>query len=243
MSHRCVECDATFCKPFNLRRHQIDHHSDETMDHEYSTNNSVYDGHDVFGSIPTKYSKRESNDNISSGNDTATESDQSNHSKSDDEEETETKENDSNSETGKYAAVNHGYHSNYLVDKWIQKSYRAHVDEALELLEEMRNDDENEDLDYLKKRIRKKLLPKYRKNFRAIYRKCLLQMDAFQKNPVHKRVMKTVKKLQKRDGLDRDEAIRKALTERKHLVNRLVSSDSEQSSDSESPSESSCEVE
>jgi vacuolar-type H+-ATPase catalytic subunit A/Vma1 len=230
----------------------IQKHDVDPMELEDSVAAPIIDNkHDIFGKIPKKYrridedSSDSSNDNSSddSSSDSSDDSssDSSDDSSSDssenesngesesDQSKTEAEENIATSSSDKLLGKPLYYDSNYMVDKWIQKAYRSHVDEALELAAEMCEEDE--DLDSLKRRVRKKLLPKYRKQFRKLYQKSLLQMEAFRKNPVHKSVMKTVKKLKRRGGLDKDEAIRKAVTERKHLINRLVASDSEESSE------------
>lgn len=239
MSYDCEYCGNYFSKPFNLRRHMILKHDIDPMESEDFIDEPLIDEkHDVFGKIPKKYrrsdvdgyssdSSSDDSSDDSVGNDSDCESNQSNT-------EDETKPETSGS-SDKISGNPLRYDSTYMVDKWIQKAYRFHVDKAVELAEQMR--EENEDIDSLKRRVRRKLLPKYRKHFRKVYQRKLLQIESFRKNPIHKRVMKTVKKLKRKDGLDTDEAIRRAVSDRKHLINRLVSSDSEESSDESENSE------
>lgn len=194
------------------------HDNSEEMDVEQTGGGRIIDDkHDIFGYVPKKYR------NTPSGSEA-------------DENKDEESENSASSSDDERDGTN-PYGEFYMIDKWIGRAHRHHKPEANEIVAQLREENEDLDDDDLRRIVVKKLLPKYRKHFRTIYQNHLLQMEGLKKNRVHKQIMETVRQLEKEQDMDRDEAIRKAVTERKHLIDRLVSSDEDGSSSDESSDE------
>ena len=66
------------------------------------------------------------------------------------------------------------------------------------------------------------LLPAYRKRLRIFYPEYLKWLHALKTNPVHKKVMTTLRRFMDDDGMDFAEAAEAAISKRKYLLNRLI---------------------
>ena len=66
------------------------------------------------------------------------------------------------------------------------------------------------------------LLPAYRKRLRIVYLQYLKWYHALKTDPVHKKVMTTLRWFMDDDGMDFAEAAEAAINKRKYLLNRLV---------------------
>lgn len=205
-------------------------HDMETED-ECSKDHPFGKGYDVFGKVP-KHLRDSNNDDdsdsdsdgdSSNGGDSGNESDEDNSDCSMDE---------NIEQKGGYNRKSDPYN---VIDKWVVGAYRRHIDEALDMADKLGEKEEN--LATIKRIVKRKLLPKYRKSFRDIYTDNLLKMDCLKKEPVTRKVLKTAKQLERENGLDRDESIRKAVSERKHLINRFLEEDDDTDSDEEKASD------
>ena len=67
------------------------------------------------------------------------------------------------------------------------------------------------------------LIPKYKKSLTQLFIASLLHMERMKNHPITKAIMRKVRKLESK-SMDRDEAIRAAVSYRKHLVHRLFPS-------------------
>ena len=65
------------------------------------------------------------------------------------------------------------------------------------------------------------LLPAYRKRLRTLYLHCLKWHCDLQSDPVHNKVMKTLRQFMEEDEMDYTEAAEAAISKRKYLLNRL----------------------
>ena len=110
----------------------------------------------------------------------------------------------------------------------IERAYATHKDEKMELKSGLvghgLSDAEASEMAH------KELLPKYRKTLRSLFLEDLMKMQLMRKHPAYKSIMKKVRELEDED-FDRDEAIRAAVSHRKHLIYRMIPSNRE--SDSE----------
>ena len=66
------------------------------------------------------------------------------------------------------------------------------------------------------------LLPAYRKRLRIFYLQYLKWFHALKTDPVHKKVMTTLRRFMDDDGMDFAEAAEAAISKRKYLLNRLI---------------------
>ena len=66
------------------------------------------------------------------------------------------------------------------------------------------------------------LLPSYRKRLRIFYLQYLKWFHALKTDPVHKKVMTTLRRFMDDDGMDFAEAAEAAISKRKYLLNRLI---------------------
>ena len=66
------------------------------------------------------------------------------------------------------------------------------------------------------------LLPAYRKRLRIFYLQYLKWYHALKTDPVHKKVMTTLRRFMDDDGMDFAEAAEAAISKRKYLLNRLI---------------------
>ena len=66
------------------------------------------------------------------------------------------------------------------------------------------------------------LLPAYRKRLRIFYLQYLKCFHALKTDPVHKKVMTTLRRFMDDDGMDFAEAAEAAISKRKYLLNRLI---------------------
>ena len=66
---------------------------------------------------------------------------------------------------------------------------------------------------------------KARKALRREYKDSLLWYQQLRKDPIHKAVMETAKRLRDDDDFDYEESIERAISSRKYLLNRLIPSD------------------
>ena len=74
---------------------------------------------------------------------------------------------------------------------------------------------------------RHEAVKKARKTFRKLYKNSLLWYRSLKKDPTHKAVMETAEKLRNEDDFDYEESIESAISSRKFLLNRQISSDAE----------------
>ena len=66
------------------------------------------------------------------------------------------------------------------------------------------------------------LLPAYRKRLRIFYLQYLKWFHALKTDPVHKKVMTTLRRFMDDDGMDFADAAEAAISKRKYLLNRLI---------------------
>ncbi len=112
----------------------------------------------------------------------------------------------------------------------LDKVYERYEETKKTLIDEYKKE-EGVDDEEASKRAYQRLLPKYRKAFREEYRNMLSKIRELRNDPTHKMVMETVKKLKEEEDFDKDEAVRSAISKRKHLIDRIVPSDPENSDD------------
>ena len=79
-------------------------------------------------------------------------------------------------------------------------------------------------------KVRRMLLPTYRKLFRERYRDFLTKLQRHRQHDIYKSVMKSVKDFE-RDDFDKEEAICAGISKRKHLINRFVPEESDEDTD------------
>ena len=107
---------------------------------------------------------------------------------------------------------------NSVIDLNIKDSYMSQEKERNNLIQSLTDD--NMSIHESKVYANTQLYQKYQKAFRANIIQSLLHCDNFMAHPVMRTIMNKANKLDS-DSMDRDEAIRAAVTYRKHLVNRL----------------------
>ena len=61
-------------------------------------------------------------------------------------------------------------------------------------------------------------LPKLRRNLLSRYKSKVLELEGLRKDPVHKKIMSTKRKLEEEDDFDSDEALEAAIDHRKFLI-------------------------
>ena len=61
-------------------------------------------------------------------------------------------------------------------------------------------------------------LPKLRRNLLSRYKSKVLELEGLRKDPVHKKIMSTKRKLEEEDGFDSDEALEASIDHRKLLL-------------------------
>ena len=66
-----------------------------------------------------------------------------------------------------------------------------------------------------------RLLPYFRVKLRRLYLKSLKWYDRLKRDPVHEEIIKTLHRLMKEEGMDREEAMEAAVDRRKFLLNRV----------------------
>ena len=112
----------------------------------------------------------------------------------------------------------------------IERAYATHKDEKMELKSGLVGNglDDAE----ASERTHQELLPKYQKTLRNLFLEHLMKMQLVRKHTVYKSIMKKVRELEDED-FDRDEAIRAAVSHRKHLIFRMIPSDRESDSEND----------
>ena len=110
--------------------------------------------------------------------------------------------------------------SEYFIEDLINASIRAFEDKHNELKNEYLN--KGTEANAASQKASHDLLPRYRKELRIRFTNAMLDFNNLKKTAVYRKIMDTVRKLRDCHEMDIDEAIRKGVSMRKELLNRLV---------------------
>lgn len=210
----CSICKASFRDSFNLRRHQRCHTENLMASKRQIEDDFVESDHDDDDNDSENEStKSETNDSDSSHEDSSLD-ETDNTSDTDSDDEHTIKNNDCE-----------------FFQDLLEKSLSKYEDKRQEIIDEEINNGYNSK--QASKRAYKILLPKYRKTLRHEYQDMLCKLHALRKEPIHKSIMRTAKKLKEEDEYDSIEALQAAVSKRKHLVGKLFPNDISDYSESE----------
>lgn len=107
---------------------------------------------------------------------------------------------------------------NTVFDDMVCNAYTENTPEAMKVVQMYQ--DEGMCVQDAHRKARQDFLPKNRKLIMAEYIKCLIFCERLNKNPLHKKIMNTVRALQK-EGYDLEEAIKYAVIKREYLFDDL----------------------
>ena len=207
MMHCCQFCGRAFSRKFNRDRHEAAHCSKRFDDEEGMT--SFSNDEESIEQRTEKYYEDDDEENNSTED--GGEADDHN----DDEEEGDGGEETDNGETGSDT-------ENDEVDPWNKLREEAINDLNSAWEEEMReNLRQGLQKDDAEIQASHRLLPVYRKKLRHLYLQYVRWYHDLKTDPVHKKVMKTLRSFMEDDEMDYTEAVEAAISKRKYLLNSL----------------------
>ena len=205
--HCCQFCGRAFSRKFNRDRHEAAHCSKRFDDEEGMT--SFSNDEESIEQRTEKYYEDDDEEN----NSTEDGGEADDHDE--DEEESDGGEETDNGETGSDTENDEVDPWNKLREEAINDLNSAWEEEVQENLRQgLQKDDAEIQASY-------RLLPVYRKKLRHLYLQYLRWYHDLKTDPVHKKVMKTLRSLMEDDEMDYTEAVEAAISKRKYLLNSL----------------------
>ena len=205
--HCCQFCGRAFSRKFNRDRHEAAHCSKRFDDEEGMT--SLSNDEESIEQRTEKYYEDDDEENNS------TEDGDEIDDHDDDEEEGEGGEETDNGETGSDT-------ENDEVDPWdkLREEAISDLNSAWEeeVQENLRQGLQKDDAEI---QAPHRLLPVYRKKLRHLYLQYVRWYHDLKTDPVHKKVMKTLRSFMEDDEMDYTEAVEAAISKRKYLLNSL----------------------
>ena len=206
--HCCQFCGRAFSRKFNRDRHEAAHCSKRFDDEEGMT--SFSNDEDSIEQRTEKYYEDDDEENNSTEY-----GDEADDHDDDDEEEGDGEGETDNGETGSDT-------ENDEVDPWDKLREEAINDLNSaweeEVQENLRQGLQKDDAEI---QASHRLLPVYRKKLRHLYLQYVRWYHDLKTDPVHKKVMKTLRSFMEDDEMDYTEAVEAAISKRKYLLNSL----------------------
>ena len=114
---------------------------------------------------------------------------------------------------------------------FVQEVKHRCSDQAEPLIEELIV--EGAEKDYAINQVDQHFAHSYQVMFRKMFLDHMVQNEVLKRHPIYKTILKQAYKLHEEEGFDMDEAIRAAVSLRKHLINRLFTNLTEQGNENE----------
>ena len=199
---QCPDCGKEFTRKFNMERHRIVSHGDA---------NSEADSEESFDHGTEASDERDSSDEQESIADEGDKGDDDDCDDDEDEDEDDNSSSDSQNSTDDEDDDDSVW-SGIRDLSWTSK--------LLSTFNEAKKEFQNEGMtvDEAHQEAYQHVLPKLRRNIMSNYVRKIVDAAKLHKDPVHKKIMSTKRKLQEDDDYEAQEAIKYAVTKRKYLI-------------------------
>ena len=205
--HCCQFCGRALSRKFNRDRHEAAHCSKRFDDEEGMTSFSNEE-ESIERRTEKYYEDDDEENNLNEDGDEADDHD-------DDEEEVDGEEETGNGETGSDTENDEVGPRDKLREEVINDLNSAWEEQVQENLRQGLQKDDAEI------QASNRMLPVYRKKLRHLYLQYLRWYHDLKTDPVHKKVMKTLRSFMEDDEMDYTEAVEAAISKRKYLLNSL----------------------
>lgn len=202
--HQCLHCKKIFVRPFTLQRHletnvcSVKSTKMKPSDDETAST----DSDDIFDEGSEIEDTKESGEE----------------EEEEENDETESEDEDEEDEDSDIEVEN----SSPFWEKAIDHVFGTMQEKFEETVTGLMKEDPNGSVNVYEKKVYKVMRPQYNRHLRNFYQRSIRMIDILRKDPVHKKIMDTAKRLREDEDYERDESLQYAVKKRRFLLDHKL---------------------